>query len=303
MDELKTNVPESAGGHVAGRLWIVLAAVMWSSSGLFAKLPIFDVWGPYERGPLLAFWRAVFAGMLLLPWVRRPRWTPALVPMTASFAGMNVTFLSAMVLSTAANAIWLQSTSPMWVFLLGLALHRTTINRLDAVQLIFGTLGVGLILAFEIRGDAPLGVACGLFAGICYAGVVISISQLRDHDLVWLVALNHLTAAALMLPVVVYLGVWPTMNQLAVLACFGLVQMGLPYLFFARGLRTVGRQEAAGIALLEPLITPVWAYLTIGERPASWTLGGGALILVGLALRYLGGRYVAAHRQQEQSGS
>ena len=271
----EANNPEPARPGVAGRMWIVLAALMWSSSGLFAKLPIFDDWAMHQRGPLLAFWRALFAGLLLLPWVRRPRWTPGLVPMTASFAGMNVAFLSAMVLSTAANAIWLQSTSPMWVFLLGLVLHRATISRLDALQLIFGALGVGLILAFEIRGDAPLGVACGLFAGICYAGVVISIAQLREHDLVWLIALNHLVAAALLLPVVVYLGRWPTMNQLAVLACFGLVQMGLPYLFFARGLRTVGRQEAAGIALLEPLITPIWAYLTIGERPAVWTFAGG----------------------------
>ncbi|HEV3137158.1 MAG TPA: hypothetical protein VGZ26_04625, partial [Pirellulales bacterium] len=60
--------------HAAvGRLWIVLAAVMWSSSGLFAKAPIFDTWPAETRGVLLAFWRALFAGLLLLPLVRRPR--------------------------------------------------------------------------------------------------------------------------------------------------------------------------------------------------------------------------------------
>ena len=85
------------------------------------------------------------------------------------------------------------------------------------------------------------------------------------------------------------------MNDLFTIPCI----CWLPYLCFARGLRTVGRQEAAGIALLEPLITPIWAYLTIGERPAPWTLVGGALILAGLALRYLGSGYVADRSRKE----
>ena len=70
----------------AGRLLILAAAVMWSTSGLFAKAPLFADWplhlaGWPVRGPLLAFWRAVFAALILWPFVRRPRWTPKLLPM------------------------------------------------------------------------------------------------------------------------------------------------------------------------------------------------------------------------------
>ena len=101
---------------LAGRLYVLAAALMWSSSGLFAKAPVFAVWSDGERGPLMAFWRAVFASLILLPLVRRPRWRPALVPLALVFTLMNVTYLSAMALTTAANSIWLQSTAPWWVF-------------------------------------------------------------------------------------------------------------------------------------------------------------------------------------------
>src|SRR5262245_497211 len=108
-------------GHsaLAGRLCVVAAAVLWSSSGLFAKAPIFDDWPIESRGVLLAFWRATFAGLLLIPAVRRPKWDRKLIPLCIAFTAMNVTYLSAMTETTAANAIWLQSTAPWWVFLVG----------------------------------------------------------------------------------------------------------------------------------------------------------------------------------------
>ena len=110
----------------AGRWWIVLAALMWSSSGLFAKSPVFEAWPADERGILLAFWRALFAGLLLVPFVRGARWDVRLVPLSLTFATMNVSYLSAMTLTTAANAIWLQSTAPWWVCLIGFAQGGTS---------------------------------------------------------------------------------------------------------------------------------------------------------------------------------
>ncbi|HZN36276.1 MAG TPA: EamA family transporter, partial [Pirellulaceae bacterium] len=58
---------------------------------------------------------------------------------------------------------------------------------------------------------------------------------------------------------------------------------------FARGLRSIPGHEATGIGLTEPILVPVWVVLAWGDRPAWWTLVGGGLILVGLAVRYLGG--------------
>jgi drug/metabolite transporter (DMT)-like permease len=271
---------------ISGRLWIAAAAVMWSSSGLFAKAPTFADWPLDSRGVLLAFWRAFFAGLLLVPWVRRPRWDAKLVPLCATFAAMNVTYLSAMTLSTAANAIWLQSTAPWWVFLAGAVVWREPIPRSQLAPLVIGGLGLAIILGFEIQGQARAGVLCGLISGITYAGVVMSLRALRGHDAVWLVAVSHLATAAVMLPYVIWLNIWPSISQLPVLAAFGLFQMALPYVFFARGLRTITSQEATVIGLLEPLLLPLWVYLAWSETPASWTVVGGGLILLGLLLQY-----------------
>lgn len=270
-----------------GRLWIVAAAVMWSSSGLFAKNPIFDDWPGDSRGLLLAFWRALFAGALLLPFVRRPRWDRKLIALCVTFALMNVSYLSAMTQTTAANAIWLQSTAPWWVFLTGVLVLKQPFARSERVPLVVGGIGLAIILWFQVQGQAQAGVLWGLFSGFTYAGVVMALRALRDHDAVWLVSVAHLFTAAVMLPYVLYVGIWPTGFQLPVLAGFGLLQMALPYVFFTRGLRSITAQEATAIGLLEPLLLPMWVYLTWGEAPAPSTLVGGGLILVGLALRYV----------------
>jgi DME family drug/metabolite transporter len=259
---------------------------MWSSSGLFAKAPIFDAWPAETRGVLLAFWRALFAGLLLLPLVRRPRWDAKLVPLSLAFAAMNVTYLSAMTLTTAANAIWLQSTAPWWVCLIGAVFLRQPFSRLDRLPLVLGGIGLTIILAFEVRGQAQAGVICGLASGVFYALVVLFLRALRGQNSVWLVVVTHLATAAIIFPYVASLNVWPSVSQVPVLAGFGVLQMGLPYVFFARGLKSVTSQEATGIGLLEPLLLPVWVYWVWSETPAPWTLVGGGLILSGLVLRY-----------------
>ncbi len=260
---------------------------MWSSSGLFAKAPLFDDWPVESRGLLLAFWRAVFAGVLLLPAVRRPRWDFRLVPLCFAFTVMNVSYLTSMTLTTAANAIWLQSTAPWWVFLVGVVVLREPFARAERFPLMVGGVGLAIILWFQAAGQDRAGLLFGLVSGFAYSGVVLSLRALREHDAVWLVAICHLAAAVALLPYVAYVGVWPDRWQLPVLAGFGLFQMALPYVLFARGLRSITSQEATGIGLLEPLLLPVWVWLAWDEVPSGSTLVGGSLILAGLTLRYV----------------
>jgi len=271
-----------------GRLLIVWAALLWSSSGYFAKHEIFQSWPPESRGPLLTFWRALFAGLLILPLVRRPTWHRRLIPMTLTFAAMNVTYLTAMVYTTAANAIWLQSTGPVWVFLIGLVTLREPVRRIDLALLLFGALGVGTILTYELQQPGqPIGVWCGLISGMLYGSIVLFLRGLRTQDSAWMISLNLLVTAAITSPMMLQTGIWPTPRQLFVLAAFGFLQMGLPYVLFSYAMRTVRSHEASGIALLEPLLVPVWAFLVWHEVAKPWTIVGGAFILTGLAIRYV----------------
>jgi drug/metabolite transporter (DMT)-like permease len=271
------------------RLLVLAAATLWSTSGFFAKAPYFAGW----PGPALAFWRAAFACVVLWPLVRRQQWSWKLVPMTAVFAAMNYTYLTAMAKGSAANAIWLQCTAPVWVLLVGVFVFRERAVVRDWLLIAFSAVGVGTILYYESRGAGLEAVLWGLASGVFYAGVVLSLRNLRSMDSAWLAALNHLVTAVVLAPFALD-RLWngssgaplPSGIQWLLLAGFGIFQMGLPYVLFTRGLRSIPGHEAAGIALVEPLLVPVWVALAWGGVPAWWTLAGGSLILLGLAIRY-----------------
>jgi drug/metabolite transporter (DMT)-like permease len=293
-----SNPPGITMSKANGRLLIALAALLWSLSGFFAKAPYFDAW-PSEidgwpvRGPLLAFWRTLFASIVLFPLVRRPSWSIKLIPAVLIFAIMNVTFLTAITKTTAANAIWLQNTAPAWIFLFGVIILRERVHPRDWLLLGFAALGVGFILSFELRGESAEGMLWGLFGGLTYAGVVLCLRWMRYEDAAWLVALSHIGTAVLLLPYVVYRDIWPTGGQCLMLSGFGILQLGLPYWLFARGLQGVSGHEASGLVLIEPLLVPVWVYLAWRheasyESPQWWTLVGGGLILTGMVCRYVG---------------
>jgi DME family drug/metabolite transporter len=98
--------------------------------------------------------------------------------------------------------------------------------------------------------------------------------------------INQIGTVAVLLPVVLYVGYWPSGAALFVLAAFGFVQMALPYLLFGWGLKHISGNEAVAIGLLEPILTPVWAYFTRGEMPHRWTVAGASVILLGLGLSF-----------------
>jgi drug/metabolite transporter (DMT)-like permease len=265
------------------RMLVVTASLMWSTSGFFVKSPIFEGWS----GPVLAFWRAVFACLLLWPLVRKVRWTWWLVPMTVLFAGMNYTYLTAMVTGTAANAIWLQCTAPVWVLLAGVLVFGERAIARDWLMMALAMIGVSAIIYYESHGVALKAVGWGLASSFFYAGVVLSLRQLRGFDPVWLAALNHLVTAVALTPFVFADARLPSGMQWIFLAGLGIVQMAVPYVLFAYGLKRLAGHEAAGIGLIEPLLVPTWAYLAWNDQPAWWTFVGGSFILVGLAIRYI----------------
>lgn len=274
---------------IVGRLYVLAAALLWSTSGFFAKSPFFEDWSPLERGPMLAFWRVFFAGIVLLPFVGNVRWRPTLVPLAFAFSGMNIFYVSALAMTTAANAIWMQASSPWWAFFFAILIFHEAFYRRDLIPLAFGGTGVGLILYYEIlnsNGQSITGSCLGLFSGVASAGVYVCMRHLRHENPIWLVAFCHIIAAMILLPWILYHWLLPSTTQLLVLATFGIFQMGTPYLLLAHGLKRIGSVEAITIGLLEPVLLPIWVFLAWGEIPAWWSIAGAACILTGLILRY-----------------
>jgi drug/metabolite transporter (DMT)-like permease len=280
---------------VRGRLCIVLAAVLWSLSGAFTKLlqrpTALGLNDPALPALVIAFYRIFFAGLVLLPTLR-PRdvsFRPTMLLMVLTFTVMNALFISAMYHGSAANAILLQYTAPMWMYLASVWLLGEPADRRGAVTVALGLLGIAVLVWGGWQAAQLSIIAIGLGSGLAYAGVVIFLRVLRDASPSWLTVLNHLGGAVMLLPLLWALGnVIPSPPQFAFLLLFGAVQMGLPYWLMARGLRVVSPQEAGAITLLEPLLNPLWAFLVAPETetPTLYTLAGGACILGALLWRY-----------------
>ena len=271
----------------SGRRLLLFAALLWSLGGVVTK-----GMRPLD-GVTIAFYRSLFAGLALLPFSPPRRWTlrPALVPISLIFGIMVGLYLSAVQMTTAANAILLQYSSTFWTVPIGLIFLRERPDRRSLVAIGVATAGIATIVAFGRKGTPGegFGIMLGLASGVGYASVIVAYRALRDLDPAWLAAVSNLGGAAV-------LGIYsvlangriavPSARGIAILAIFGIVQMAIPYLFFAKGLRTVGAAEAGLITLLEPVLSPVWVALVFGEIPAPFTLVGGAALLAGVAVRY-----------------
>jgi DME family drug/metabolite transporter len=285
--------PPDAAARRRGRLFILGAATLWSFGGFITKR--------LDMDPLsIAFYRSLFAGLALLPFIPRTERVlrPALVPLGLAFGLMTGLYLSSIKLTTAANAIFLQCTATLWTVPIGLVLLRERPGRRELAGIALAMVGIITIVAWgraegNLRPRDGEGILLGLASGVGYALVVVGLRALRDLNPLWTSAAGNLGGAAT-------LAAWllltagaitaPTAGQLPILVAFGVVQMAIPYTLFARGLRTIQAPEAALIALLEPVLSPIWVILFVGEYPELATVVGGCFLLAGVALRYLPAR-------------
>jgi drug/metabolite transporter, DME family len=289
-----TFAEEPPISHGRARLFVLLAALLWSTSGAFTKIlredTIFHLNEPRIEALPLAFYRAACAAAILLPFLRRRdvSFHPMMIFTALSFAVMSALFVKALAEDTAANAIFLQYTAPMWMYLACVFWLKEPADKAGFVAVLIGLIGVLFIVAGGWKDDKLAIVAVALGSGITYAGVLIGLRVMRDSPPRWLTSVNLTTTALLLLPFACWQPL-PTWPQLVVLFLFGLLQMALPYWLIARGLKRVSPQEAGTLTLLEPLLNPLWAYLVSPktEQPRWFTWTGGTLILLALLVSIL----------------
>lgn len=281
------------GPLTQARLCVVLAALLWSTSGAFTKILCENTGLGFNEpfiDPLsIAFWRVVFAAMVFVPIVprREMRFRPALWFTGLAFALMNALFISATALGPSANAILLQYTAPLWVYLIGVGVLHEPAERRGTSTLFLGLAGIGILLVGGWTDSQLPAIALALGAGLAYAAVFIGLRVQRGESSRWLTAFNFLCGTAVLLPIV-----WryplPSWPQFAMLFVFGAMRLTASYWLLAVGLRRLSAQEVGTLSLIDPVLNPLWAYLVspATETPTRWTLSGGACIIGALVWRY-----------------
>ncbi len=262
------------------RLLLLAAAVLWSTAGAAIKSCGLDGWQ-------IAGGRSLVAALFLVAVVREARVRPTLrvLAVSVAYAFTVVLFVVATKLTTAANAIFIQDTAPLWVLLLSpwLLGERPTRGELLAIP-VYG-IGLGLFFLDELTAGQVTGNVVALASGVAFAISIVGLRLLRHEGPAALVYGNALAAIAA-------LPLWPrgaaaTGADLAIVAYLGVFQLALAYLSFSRGVTGTPAIEASLLILLEPVLNPIWTFVVAGERPGPWAIAGGAVVLGATAWRTL----------------
>lgn len=267
------------------RFDVAIAALLFSTGGAAIKLSVLSGWQVAGLRSLLAS----AALWLLLPRARG-RWTRTTLLVACVYAGTLTSFTLATKLTTAGNAIFLQSTAPLYVLFLAPALLREPVKRIDVV--VAALIGVGLYAILAGRAEAQvsapnpvLGNALGVVAGVCWSGTLMGLRALSRHGS------NHTdpgTTAVVAGNLLTFVFCAPFMLEgapgagpvdVAAILYLGLFQVAAAYFFLTRGLRRVTAFAASLIILIEPALNPVWAFVLQGEQLGWESILGGALIL------------------------
>ena len=277
--------------RTSDRLLVLVAAFLFSTGGAAVKACSITGW----QVASLRSGIAAATLLLLLPSARKGwSWRTWLVGF--AYAATMITFVIGNKLTTAANTVFLQSAAPLYILILGPLLLHEPIRRRQLWFLAALAIGMGLILAggqpaSATAPDPFLGNVVGLAAGIFWALTIIGLRWLgrEQHDeaagssAAPAVACGNIIACLVTLPAALPIpGAKP--SDLAIVAFLGIFQVAVAYMFLIRGVRRVGALEASLLILLEPVLSPVWAWLVHGEKPASLALLGGAVIVVATAI-------------------
>jgi drug/metabolite transporter (DMT)-like permease len=175
------------------------------------------------------------------------------------------------------------------VFVIVRLFFREKISGASWVALGVGMLGIVVICAGSAGQPDAAGVMMALLSGLLFSGYMVSQRFLTTVNPGTLVFLNNL-ACCLLLLLFVRSDLALSLNEGWIVAVMGIVQLGVPYWLFSKGLEKIPVQEASLIVLIEPVLNPIWVALLVGEIPSRATLLGGGLILASLGFRYLTGR-------------
>lgn len=309
----------SPNHYLRGVIFICLASLCWSSAGLLIKI--------INLPPVqIAMYRSFIAGSFLIVYIiyQKKRLN---VPFAMTITRWSVItgicyvftvslFVIANKLTTSANAVFLQFTAPVYVILISYFILKEKIYAVE-IATVFICLG-GMLLFFmeEEKSTALAGNIFGILSGIAFAFLQLSVKKSElsaetntsgqsDLRAVFNLAFGNAMTVIILGTVIPFVyalsdggsasplfsifgsGFSITLSDVIGLTLLGIFQLGLGYLFFAKGAKYISSVEIAIYTLLEPILNPFWTFLGTGEIPGFWAIIGGCLVLSAIVVNTL----------------
>ena len=306
--------------------YVVIAVLLWSTGGLFIKLTSLDA---YQ----VTFFRSLLAGITVAILTRKQGLRINLFGVVTSiiYATLLFLFVWATKKTTAANAIFLQYTAPIYILVLAPFVIGEKFHWRDLVTVIFCIAGmslffVGKLEVSDYQGNIAAllsGVFLGLYimllkhpkaggshetgdkrqeteSGLAATGLPASagdtvssnpkskIQNPKSLNPVIAVIYGNFLLAFLTLPSGIAAVPVITLKDIGCVAFLGIVQIGIAYILFIKGVTGGTRPlDASIIGFIEPLLNPVWVFLFVGEQPSRWALLGGSIIITTVVVHTL----------------
>jgi len=257
-------------------LQMLTCAALWSIAGIFIKL---IPWNSFAISCL----RSLFAGITVLVFLRAKKYRIVFNKRTLKagiIMGLVYTaFVAANKLTTAANAIVLQFTAPLFIVVFSAIIYKSKIKRNDLLAVIFTMLGIAMFFFDQLDAGKLMGNFVAILAGALMGGMYMAMGEAEGEERFSAILIGQITAFLIGLPFVI--ATKPEFTALPVLyiIILGVFQLGIPYILYGKSTQYCPPLACCLLGAVEPLLNPIWVLIFDGEKPGIYAFFGGILVI------------------------
>ncbi len=263
------NSPE----HLKGIFAVFLTALLWSSGGLFIKLITLS---PMQ----ISFFRCLIAAVVFLVIFKSKvlKLNPLALLNSISYAIVLILFVYATKTTTAANAIFLQSTAPIYVLIFEPILTKSKYEKINIITISVCFIGMILFFVGELSPGDINGNIAALLAGLAFASFFLGMKKNEGKFGEASIFYGNILVSLFCIPFIIDLQAL-NKTDLAMVSFLGIFQIAIPYALFSFGIQRIKAVEASIISMFEPVLNPIWVFFGYGEIPKINAIIGGVIII------------------------
>ncbi len=256
---------------------MAICSTMWSTAGILIKIL------PWNSSVIAGF-RGIFGAVIIGLWmlVKHLRFTLDRKSILSGLllTAVSFTFLAANKLTSAANAIVLQYTAPIFVLIYCAAFRKQHFRFIDYITVILTLFGIVLFFVEELTPGKILGNFLGILSGVVFAGTMILNPSISENERMTGLLSGFFLAALIGVPLVFVYDTPFTLKTISAICALGIFQMGIPYLLFGLAAEYCPPLTLVLLSSLEPALNPVWVFLFTGEKLSLPALSGFLIVLL-----------------------
>ena len=265
--------------HQKGILAVLAAALLWSTGGIFIKLISLNA-------IQISSLRSLFAALVFIIIFRKKLFDINWFTFVNAFfyAAILILFVIATKNTTAANAIFLQYTAPIYVLIFEPIINKTRYEKINIVTIIVCFTGMILFFMGEISPGHMFGNMLALLSGLAFAAFLLGMRKNKPDYQFSSIFYGNVIIALIGIPSMLQISSL-SFADFWMVTFLGIFQIGLAYAIFSYGLKRVYAIEASLISMIEPVLNPVWVFVGYGEIPSVMAIAGGIIIITAISIR------------------